>query len=73
MNIIKFVSLGKYRPKLYYEKKAAYTSLLSGVLTVFFAFSFLIVVISILIDTFKRNVYDFSYVTDDLSHSDALQ
>ena len=58
VRLLKQLSLGKYRTKLYYgDKKGQYSTITGGIITLFFALLFIAASIDILIQAFKRDNY----------------
>ncbi len=58
VRLLKQLSLGKYRTKLYYgDKKGQYSTITGGIITLFFAILFIAASIDILMQAFKRDNY----------------
>lgn len=58
VSLLKQLSLGKYRTKLYYgDKKGQYSTITGGIITLFFALLFIAASIDILMQAFKRDNY----------------
>jgi hypothetical protein len=58
VRLLKQLSLGKYRTKLYYgDKKGQYSTVTGGIITLFFAVLFIAASIYIMIQSFKRDNY----------------
>ncbi|TNV79419.1 hypothetical protein FGO68_gene3072 [Halteria grandinella] len=57
-SLLEWISIGKYAPKLYFNRKQAQSSILGGIATILFGVAGIVILIIILVDFFSNTNYN---------------